>query len=87
MTVAAQAAASQVDTTSGAPGAASYSSTQATTPSWWDTIVTDVEDPVNHPIVFMVGALVVAGLLFVGSSKPKKKPSVQRPSRSITIKD
>ena len=78
----------QIAPSNGTPGSSSYQASQAATPSWWNTIVTDVEDPVNHPIVFIVGGLVLAGVLFLGSSKPsKKKSGAPRASRSITIKD
>ena len=54
-------------------GATSYQATQAQTQGFFDTIITDIEDPVNHPMVFVVGGLMLAGILFLGSSKPKKK--------------
>lgn len=64
----------------------SYQGTQAqTTPGFFDTALADIEDPTNHPIVFIVGGLALAGLLFLGSKPKKKKTKGQTTHADIKI--
>lgn len=65
---------------------ADFNATQTTTPDFWQNLETDI-DPTTHPYFYIVGALALSALLFWGSGKPKKKSSVTRSKRSITIQD
>lgn len=64
----------------------SYQGTQAqTTPGFFDTALADIQDPTSHPIVFIVGGLALAAVLFLGS-KPKKKKTPKGQSAHADIK-
>lgn len=74
-------------TPTASPSQASYSATQATTPSFLTTLES-YADPTTHPMFLAIAGLAVAALLILPGSKRKSGPKTSRPDRrSIVITD